>query len=62
MLALTPKEARKIGIKYRSTLKKPKNNIELDNKFYWNTKAVRTLTAKILLKPILISFMYSASR
>ena len=49
ILALTPKEAQEIGIKYRSTLKKLKNNIELDNKFNLNTKAVRTLTDKILL-------------
>ena len=49
ILALTPKEAREIGIKYRSTLKKIKYKIEAGEKFNWNTKAVKILTSEILL-------------
>ena len=41
ILDLTPKEAREMGIKYRSTLKKIKDNIDSGTKFNFKTKVVK---------------------
>jgi hypothetical protein len=43
ILALTPKEAREIGIKYRSTLKKMKDKIISGDKINFNTKEIRKI-------------------
>jgi hypothetical protein len=43
ILSLTPAEAREIGIKHRSTLKKLKENIKSGRKFNFRTKAARML-------------------
>lgn len=49
ILNSSPGEAREMGIKYRSTLINIKDRIEAGEKFNLNTKAVKTLTSKILL-------------
>lgn len=48
ILALTPKEAREIGIKHRSTLKKIKDKIRLGAKINLNTKGVEKLISKLI--------------
>ena len=49
ILALTPKEAREIGIKYMSTLKKIKAKIESGEKFNFNTKLAKKLVGGFCL-------------
>lgn len=48
ILALTPKEAREIGIKYRSTLKKIKDRIEGWKDVNYKTFAVKKLVGKLI--------------
>ena len=48
ILALTPKEAREIGIKYRSTLKKIKDKIKSGEKINFNTKGVKKYISKLM--------------
>jgi len=43
ILALTPKEAREIGIKYRSTLKKIKDKIISEDDTNFNTKTLKKI-------------------
>jgi membrane associated rhomboid family serine protease len=43
VLGLTPAEAREIGIKYRSTLKKIKDNIKLGKKLNFKTKEMKKI-------------------
>ena len=46
ILALTPEEARELGIKYRSTLKKIKDRILKDRKINIKTKEVKKLISQ----------------
>ena len=48
ILALTPKEAREIGIKYRSALKKIKDKIKSGEKINFNTKGVEKYISKLM--------------
>ena len=48
ILALTPKEAREIGIMYRSTLKKIKDKIISGEKINLNAKVVEKLISKLI--------------
>ena len=41
ILALTPKEAREVGIRYRSTLKNMKDTIRLGRKINLTTKIIK---------------------
>lgn len=41
ILALTPEEARVYDVKYRSTLKKIKDNIKSESEFNFKTKSVK---------------------
>lgn len=45
ILNLSPKEARELGIKYRSTLKKIKDRILKDGKINFGTKEVKKLSS-----------------
>ena len=49
ILALTPKEARELGIKHRSTLKKIKDRIKGGDKINFNTKEVGKLISLLLI-------------
>ncbi|WP_200895213.1 MULTISPECIES: hypothetical protein [unclassified Methanosarcina] len=44
LLALTPEEARKLGIKHRSTLKRMKDRVKRDSKINLDTKEVKKLS------------------
>ena len=48
ILSLTPKGARKLGIKYRSTLKKMKERIESGKDVTLKTKAVKKIISKLI--------------
>lgn len=48
ILALTPKEAREIGIKYRSTLKKLKNRIEAGKYINFKTIVMKKLIPDLI--------------
>jgi len=48
ILALTPKEARELGIKYRSTLKKMKNRIEAGENLNIKIKTVNRLISVLI--------------
>lgn len=47
ILELTPEEARKIGIKHRSTLKRMKDRIMKEGKINLDTKEVKKLVSFI---------------
>jgi hypothetical protein len=47
-LNLSPKEARKLGIKYRSTLKKIKDRILKDGKINMTTNEIKKLASHLI--------------